>query len=109
MKTTVNLYQFRDAFRSMGRENFSYDGLGILFAYMEELESSCGEEWELDVVALCCDYAEDTPKDIAESYGITLTDPDDAETTLDEVWDYLEDRASVCGVTDDGDIVYQQF
>jgi len=93
----------------MGRENFSYDGLGILFDYLEELESSCGEEWELDVVALCCDYSEDSPKVIAATYGIDLSDPADEDTTLDEVMDYLEYRTSVCGVTDDGAIVYQQF
>jgi len=109
MKTTVNVYQFRDAFHSMGRENFSYDGLGVLFDYLEEYEDATGEEIEFDVVGLCCDYSEDSPKAIAESYGITLTDPDDEDTTLDEVRDYLEYRTSVCGVTDDGAIVYQQF
>ena len=48
-----------DAFVRMGRkENFSYDGLRALFAHLEEMEDACGEEIELDVVALCCEYSE---------------------------------------------------
>lgn len=59
MKTTVNNYQFRRAFDEMDRTtNFSYDGLNALFDYLEEYEESTGEEIELDVIALCCDYTE---------------------------------------------------
>ena len=46
MKITVNEYQFRDAFRS--RPNtFSYDALGKLFEFYEDMEESTGEEIEL--------------------------------------------------------------
>jgi len=34
------------------KTNFSYEGLEILFEYLEELEESTGEEIELDVIAL---------------------------------------------------------
>lgn len=59
MKTTVNIHDFREAFRSMGRENsFSYEGLGALFEWIEELDESCGTETELDVIALDCEFRE---------------------------------------------------
>jgi len=59
MKTTVNNYQFHRAFEEMNRkDNFSYEGLNALFAYCEEYEDSTGEEMELDVIALCCDFTE---------------------------------------------------
>jgi hypothetical protein len=59
MKQTINVSQFRDAFQNMNRkENFSYAGLGALFDYLEEYEDSTGEELELDVIALCCEYSE---------------------------------------------------
>ena len=61
MKQTINVSQFRDAFQNMNRkENFSYAGLGALFDYLEEYEESTGEEVELDVIALCCEYSEYT-------------------------------------------------
>ena len=75
MKTTVTRHDFHDAFRRMGREDqFSYEGLNALFEYLEEYEESTGEELELDVIALCCDYAEYSSLDeIIEEY-------DDIET-----------------------------
>ncbi len=58
MYQTVSKSEFRDAFRMMNRQDhFTYYGLGALFDYLEELEGAVGEI-ELDVVALCCDYAQ---------------------------------------------------
>lgn len=55
----INLYDFVDAFRSMGRENqFTYEGLEALFNYLENLEEETGMEMELDVIDLCCNFAE---------------------------------------------------
>lgn len=71
MKQTVNFNDFCDAFRDMGRnENFSYKGKRALFDYLEEMESDMGEEVELDVIALCCEYNEDTIEDILQNYDI---------------------------------------
>jgi hypothetical protein len=59
MKTTINFSQFCDEFKTMGRDNsFSYEGKKALFDYLEQLEEDTGDEIELDVIALCCDYSE---------------------------------------------------
>ena len=61
MKETVTVYRFRDAFKQSDtyKNNFSYEGLHALFEHLEELEWEMdGMEFELDVVAFCCDYAE---------------------------------------------------
>ena len=59
MKTTINEYDFIEAFKSAGRENqFSREGLIALFHYLDELEQETGEEMELDVIALCCGFTE---------------------------------------------------
>jgi hypothetical protein len=59
MKQTINLHQFRDAFRDYDRQNnFTYEGLAALFDWLEELDDSCGTESKLDVIALCCDFTE---------------------------------------------------
>ena len=59
MKQTINFSQFTDAFTSYGRDDqFSYDGLKALFDYLEQLEDDCGTDFELDVIALCCEFSE---------------------------------------------------
>jgi len=59
MKQSINLHQFRQAFADMDRkENFSYEGLGALLDYLEDLETCCQDEMELDVIALCCEFTE---------------------------------------------------
>ena len=108
MKTTVSLYDFREAFRSMGRaEQFSYEGLEVLFDYLEQYEADTGEELELDVVALCGDYYEDTAEAIAESYSIELDGLDEDEKT-EAVREYLEDNGALIGEVTGG-FVYRVF
>ena len=59
MYQNVNFHNFQDAFQKMGRgNNFSYEGLRALFDYIEQLEEDIGQEIELDVIALCCEYSE---------------------------------------------------
>lgn len=54
-QTIDNASQFADAFRQAGRaDQFSYDGLKALFEYFDESEI----DLNLDVVAICCDFAE---------------------------------------------------
>ena len=109
MKTTVSKSDFRDAFRAMGRtDQFSYEGLGELFDYIERYEEDTGTEWELDVIALCCEYYEATWQEIAENYGIELTDPEDDDLVEREVSEYLEFNTVLVGrVT--GGCVYLAF
>ena len=59
MKNTVTQSDFHDAFHETGRgSQFTHDGREALFNYLEAYEDDTGEEIELDVIALCCDYAE---------------------------------------------------
>ena len=59
MYETVRFSDFVDRFRDSDRANqFSYEGLRALFDYLEEYEEETGEQIELDVIALCCDYTE---------------------------------------------------
>jgi hypothetical protein len=117
MKTTVNFNDFVSAFSLFdGRMakngepgNFDYDGLRVLFNYLEELEQDCGEEYELDVIALCCDFAQDNVESIAEQYSIDIEGLDEyeqREAVLDHI---INSNSTVCGETSSGDIVYQQF
>ena len=84
MKETVTVYRFRDAFRQSDtyKNNFSYEGLTTLFEYLEELEWEMdGMEFELDVVAFCCDYTEyESLEDFNTDYS-----SDDKVYTLDDI------------------------
>ena len=107
MFKTIDAYAFRNEFKSMGRgDQFTYEGLTVLFDYLEELEF-CGDPYELDVIALCCDFAEGTPREIAESYGINVAELSDSEA-MQVVTDYLGEEGVLVGATDIT-IVYQQF
>lgn len=87
---------FRDAFTNMNRaDNFTHQGLGALFDYLEQYEDDTGESIELDVIALCCDYSEISVSDIERETGCA---------DLDE----LRDNTTVIEV-DDETIIYQVF
>ena len=59
MKQQVDFSVFESAFRDYNRLDNFPTGLRALFEYLEEFEDSMGEEIELDVIALCCDYHEE--------------------------------------------------
>lgn len=106
MYTKISVYDFRDAFQRAGRKDqFSYEALGLIYDYMEDLDS----DWELDVIAICCDFVEQSPKDIARAYNIDISDCDDEYEVLQVVRDYLQDETSVVDTTEAGDIIYSQF
>lgn len=111
MKTTLSVNDFRNAFQRMERNNFSYEGLGVLFEYLESVEDSCGEEFELDVIGICCDFAEDEARGIAESYRIDTQGMNDEQVHV-AVLDFLADQGVLIGSfgsTKDHRIVYRQF
>ena len=106
-----NVYQFREAFRFAGRsDQFSYEGLEVLFDYLDELSEDTGEPIELDVVAFCCDYYESSVEELIDNYNIDLSEVDknDPDSIIEVVREYLEDNTSVCGEVCGG-FVYAAF
>jgi hypothetical protein len=102
--TIDNASQFRDEFHRAGRKDqFSYEGLGLLFDYLEEIDP----DYDLDVIALCCDYSEGYPSEIAETYGLEYED--NVGFDANAVRAYLEAYTSIVGETSTGAIIYAQF
>jgi hypothetical protein len=109
MIQTINKYGFEQAFKQAGRgEQFSYAALGALFDYFEEYEESTGEQIELDVVAICCEYSEENYKDIADSYSLDLEEDESEQMHIEQVRDFLNHHTIIVDETD-GVFVYQQF
>ena len=106
MKKTMNSQDFTDAFKNMGRENqFSFSGLRALFDYIEEFEQETDEEYELDVIALCCEFSE--YKDIAElkEEREDVKDLEDLEEKTQVI--FVDDRSEVEGGS--GRFIVQDF
>ena len=98
MKKTVYFNDFEKEFRDYGKEdNFSYEGLRALFGYLEQYETDCNTEIELDAIAICCDYTEDSIQNIAENYGI--------EGDREEILEILMDNTQVIEIDEDTIII----
>jgi hypothetical protein len=97
MKQTVYLNDFRDAFHKMDRgTQFSYEAMELLYDFFEEVDP----DFELDVIAICCDFEEAGEALIRKAYD--LEDKTDVE-------DYLRYHTSLIGKTSEGFYVYQSF
>ena len=105
-----NVYQFREAFRLAGRmDQFSYEGLEVLFDYLEEYSESTGEPVELDVVALCCEYYESSIQELIDNYNIDVSDADGDEDVIAEfIKEYISDHTALVGETE-GCLIYAAF
>ena len=100
MYQTVNEHDFVKAFDDCGRsENFSVAGRRALFEYLTDLETDMGEdqEYELDVIALCCDFAEyGSAIEACEEYHDWERDPDEDDDEAEEsARGWLEDHTTV--------------
>jgi len=101
MKTTINQSDFVSAFKgnSERKNQFSYGALCALFNYYEEVEQSSGEEMELDVVAICCDWTEyDTALEAAQAYDFDKENEDKARS-------YLENNTTVLSLEGGGVVI----
>ena len=112
MKQTVNFTAFVDAFHSYDRYNqFGYIALRALFDYMEELEEETGEEFELDVIALCCDWTRyDSAVDACSEYAASGVDTGlDAEEAEEQCLEWLRDNTQVIETGSGNEILVMAF
>ena len=111
MKQSVYFSDFADAFKDIRPNNFSDEGLSILWDYLEQLEDDLSEELELDVIALCCDYSEESYLDILSNLDIDEEDLEglDEDEVAEKVAEELSDRTTVLGTTSDNQIIFQVY
>ena len=111
---TFNEYDFINEFKAYNRmDNFSIKGLRILFESLEQLAIDCEMNIEMDVIALCCEYNEDSITDIINNYDIDLSHCHTMDDRLETVEEYLQNNTYVCGSYDDEEhdivFIYQAF
>lgn len=106
---TVDNNTFIEQFKAYNRlGNFSYKALNILFEYLEELTDDTGENFEMDVIGLCCDYTEDDYLNIISNYSIDTGDAEEDEL-FEVVKEYLQDNTILIGETENLSLLYQAF
>lgn len=92
MIRTIDVNDFIDAFREMGRaEQFSYAAKRALFEYYEEIDPA----WELDVIAICCDWVEYDADELVAEYG-----SEEGSEDLDDVIERCEYDSQIIRVRD---------
>lgn len=98
--------------RKMNRgDNFKYKGWRAIGDYLEELSDSTGEDVEIDIIGLCCDYAmaesvEEFFMEFDHMHGVDLPEEGAWEELSDEekletIEEFLQDRSSVVVCKDD--------
>ena len=106
--TTIdNGYQLEQLFRVCGRENhFSYEGFNALYDYLDEYSDEVGEDFKVDVIALCCDFTEyssweELYNDYSYSYNNESETFEELEENngLDDFKEWVQDRTTVIEVT----------
>ena len=113
MKKTISEWEFIDEFKNNNtyKKNFSIEGLMALYDYLVEYEEYIGDEIELDVIALCCEYSEyESANEAAKRYNGAFEaskdfDDEDREAAA-LAW--LEDQTTVIPV-DGGGVIIQDF
>ena len=91
MKKTITKQDFINEFEnSYRKENFSYQALERLFDYFEQFEDETGEQIELDIIAICCDFVEfENVKELKKEYEIP------SYLSFEKILDYLNERTQV--------------
>ena len=93
---TVTQNDFHDAFNAIRPNNFSYEALNALYEYFDDYSEDTGEPFELDVIAICCDFTEYADLDeIMDNY------PD--IKSMDDLEDYT------CIIETHNSIIIQDF
>ena len=96
IKTIDNASHLHDEFVSYNRQDqFSYEAVGLLFDYLNDM----GTDYELDIIGLCCEFAEMDADEVRNSYSL------DEET---DIPDYLHEHTMYLGETSSG-YVFAQF
>lgn len=98
MKQYIGFCQFCDSFGEERKNQFSYEGKQALFDYLESYEEDTGEELELDIISICCDYTEyKNLEELKENYN-------DIETMED-----LENNTRVIEIKGTDRFIIQNF
>lgn len=110
MKITLNTNQIADMIRQDSPDSWSYNGAKALAGWLEKYEEETGEDLELDVCAIRCDFSEfESAQEAAENCGWEPSRDieEDGQECDAEALQWLENRTIV--IEFDGGVIIQDF
>ena len=123
MKTTLNTSDIARAIKSDYNAAWTWDGAKALAEYLEEYEESTGEEMELDVCAIRCDFSEyasleawagdyfrnqaDAIDGLGLSLGMDGSIDEDSDEIDDNIRSYIRNHGTL--IEFDGGVIVSSF
>ena len=112
MKKTLSTMQAADMLRRDEYAGWSYDGAEALVEYLEQYEQDLGEQVELDVVAIRCDFSEyssalEAAIDNGYNEGDSTQLSEDSEVDQEAALEYLQEHTTV--IEFDGGVIIQDY
>jgi hypothetical protein len=109
MKTTISTSDISHALKSDENAAWTWNGAKALAEYLEQLEEETGEEMELDVCAIRCDFSEySSLEDWSAVYGMEDDSLDDAhEERADNIRSFIRDNGTL--IEFDGGVIVSCF
>lgn len=108
MKDTLSTDQIADRLYRDENAGWSWAGAKALAEYLEQLEEDLGEEMEMDVVAVRCEYSEyESALDAVSNYDFEPDEDADEEDQETAALEWLRGRTSV--IEFDGGVIIQDF
>lgn len=123
MKTTLNTSDIARALKSDENAAWTWNGAKALAEYLEQLEEETGEEMELDVCAIRCDFSEydsleawaadyfrnqaDAVDKLCLTLGMDGSIDEDSDEIDDLIRSYIQDHGTV--IEFDGGIIVSSF
>lgn len=96
---TLTLWEFEREFRDFGRDNFSKEGYRYLYDMLDEADV------ELDVIAVCCEWTEESVGDLWEDYGHLVGGGEFADEAFQALVEALADETMVVPLGNGGYLV----
>lgn len=103
--TTIdNAYQLEELFKEYGREDhFSYYGFQALYDYFDQYSDDIGEDFKIDVIAICCDFTEYASwEELYNNYSYSYNNEEETweETDKGQFMDWVYNRTQVIEAKD---------
>ena len=90
MKKNLNSYEFMHEFIKRNRDDYSYFGYEALFDYYDAVEN-----YDLDVIAICCEVSEFDKKDILNNYSYLVDEELDKDEQFSDLIKQLEFKTNI--------------
>ena len=123
---TILQYQFIDMMQTARPDNFTINGLRVLFDYLDQVSDDSSTALEFDAIAIACEYSEMNAIEVYNRYTPQLNLDEEEQALFDlyhdtaqahmlddilkpQIIEYLEYNTCFVGETKNGSLVFADF